>query len=378
MRVLYLTEEAITFSGTLVRGGAIHVRNVVSGLRDRGHEVHLVDWNDAPEVSFQHSVRPRFRFVEGAVRSYDRTVGVGRDVDADIVVSKTRKTYLPGFLAARRLGIPHVVHVGSTLSPATSSTTDRLDTASVTARLRLPHDAYLVVCERIASELRQFGIDGSIFNVQNAVDATAFSRDTDVDAPNWLTQALASHEDSFRLGYVGGLHSYKGVFDLAEALERTTSDTHLFVAGDGPARESFESETGERATFLGSVPYEAIPSVYSAVNALVLPSHTEGLPRVILEAMANETPVIATRVGGVPEVIDNGQTGLLCDPHDPAGIADAVDRLAADAQLRDRLREAGREVVLESFSWAEMYDSYEDALFETVHRTDGESVIRYG
>lgn len=361
MRVLYLTEEAITFSGTLVRGGAIHVRNVVEGLRARGHDVHLVDWNDDPEKPFQHSVSPRVRLVEGATRTLRRAVQVGREYDVEVIVSKTRKTYLPGLLAARRLGVPHVVHVGSSIDPPTSSWLDRFDAASFAFRLRLPHDAYFVVCDAIAEELRALGVRGTIHNVQNAVDADAFRPDAPVEVPGWLDDALAEHADDFRLGYVGGLHDYKGVFDLAAALQQT-EDVHLFVAGDGPAREQFKREVGDRATFLGAVPYKAIPAVYQAIDALVLPSHTEGLPRVVLEAMAAETPVVATRVGGVPEVITDGKTGLLCEPHTPDRLADSIEQLAREPGVREPLGQAGRESVLESFSWDRMYNRYESHL----------------
>jgi len=362
MRALYLTEEAITFSGPLVRGGAIHVRNVVTGLRGRGHDVRLVDWNDDPERPFQHSVDPRVRPVEGALRTYRRAVAVGRETDVQVVVSKTRKTYHPGLLAARRLGVPHAVHVGSSLAPADDSLRSRLDATAVEARLRLPHDAYLVVCDHIADELRERGVRGDVFDVRNAVDAEAFNPESGSEASRAVGEVLDRYRDAFRLGYVGGLHDYKGVSDLADALGRVEADVHLFVAGDGPARERFERETGARATFLGAVPYEAIPAVYGAVDALVLPSHTEGLPRVVLEAMATETPVVATRVGGVPEVVDDGEAGLLCAPHNPDALGRAIERLAQDAELADRLGRAGRERVVESFTWKALYDRFEAAL----------------
>lgn len=369
MRVLYLTEEAITFSGTLVRGGAIHVRNVVSGLRERGHDAHLVDWSDDPEEAFQHSISPRVRPVEGATHTLCRAVQVGRKCDVEVIVSKTRKTYLPGLVAARRLGVPHVVHVGSSIDPPTNGLLNRFDAASFAFRLRLPHDAYLVVCDAIAEELRTLGVRGTIHNVQNAVDTDEFRPDAPVEASSWLEDALAEHADDFRLGYVGGLHEYKGVFDLASALQQTEG-VHLFVAGDGPARERFEREVGECATFFGAVPYEAIPAVYQGIDALALPSHTEGLPRVVLEAMAAETPVIATRVGGVPEVIDDGETGVLCDAHDPAALVEAIDRLATDEGRREVLGRNGRVAVETEFAWEQLYDRYEHDLERVVERAD--------
>ena len=360
MNVLYLTEEPISFSETLVRGGQIHLRNVVSALRDRGHDVHLVDWNDTPEQTFQHSLSPFFRFGVDPTRTVFRAVSVGRNISVDVIVSKTRKTYIAGLVAAEILGVPHVVHVGSDLGATANGPVDRFSAASFTARLRAPHDAYLVVCDTIADNLVRRGIDTErVFDVKNAVDTDRFNSD---GPPQPLAenhrQALPDN-DAFRLGFVGGLYEYKGLADLAMSLARTTTDCQVFIAGDGPARERFERLFGDSGTFLGSIPYKQIPAFYHAIDAFVLPSHTEGLPRVVLEAQATATPVVATRVGGVPEVITDGETGLLCEPHDPDGLATAIDRLGLDESERDRLGHNGRDAVVETFTWERLYDRYE-------------------
>lgn len=370
MRVLYLTEEAISFSNALVRGGAIHVRNVVTGLRERGHEVILLDWNSSPERPFQLSIEPRSRFVEGPIRTAHHAIRVGQKKDVDVVISKTRKTYFPGLFASRQLGVPHVVHVGSSLNPPIKNLATRLDVASFSVRLRAPHDGYFVVCTHIGNQLRARGVsDDKIFDVRNAVDVSRFHPKT-IPAPlsNRFRERInaSGMADRLSLGFVGGLHPYKGLADLAAALGRASEDWHLFVAGDGPERESVESRLGQRATFLGSVPYEQVPSLYHEFDAFVLPSHTEGLPRVVLEAQATATPVIATRVGGVPEVIDDGETGLLCDPHSPDDLTVALNRLSDDEELRTNLGERGRAAVEADYSWSTLYDRYERYLRQVV------------
>jgi len=178
MRILYLTEEPITFSSTMVRGGQIHVRNVVNGLRKRGHDVHLVDRNDSSERPFQHSVTPEIRFVCDPMRIFFRAVSVGRRLNADVIISKTRKTYLPGLAAATSLNIPHVVHVGSSPGATGDGIFDRIDTASVVARLKAPHDGYFVVCNALATDLTDLKIAPErIFDVKNAVDTERFRPD---------------------------------------------------------------------------------------------------------------------------------------------------------------------------------------------------------
>lgn len=369
MRVLFLTEERISFSEPLVRGGAIHVRNVVRGLRDRGHEVVLQDWNETPERSFQRSISPRTRFVEGPLRTAFAALVTGRRREIDVIVSKTRKTYLPGLFAATLLGVPHVVHVGSSLDRPTADLGDRLNVASFAGRLRAPHRGYFVVCDHIAAQLRDRGVnDARIAGVKNAVDADRFHL---ADVPEPLDDSVSRRldeldSDRFRLGYVGGLQPYKGLSDLARAVEATDADVDVVVAGDGPERSSLEREFGDDGTFLGSVPYEQVPALYHEFDAFALPSHTEGLPRVVLEAQATATPVVATRVGGVPEVVDDGETGLLCPPGRPDELASAIDRLVADESTRERLGRAGRTAVEAGYTWGELYDRYERLLEATV------------
>lgn len=371
MRILFLTEERISFSEALVRGGAIHVRNVVSGLRGRGHEVSLLDWNDDPGQPFQVSVSPRSRFVEGPLRTALRAARAGSRREVDVIVSKTRKTYLPGLVAARWLGVPHVVHVGSSLDRPVSDPLDRLSMASFRTRLRAPHDGHLVVCRHIADQLETRGVDRNlIYNIKNAVDTERF-HPTVVPEPldeQFQRRVNAIDEDRFRLGFVGGLQPYKGLQDLAAALDQTEGDPAVLVAGDGPIRERLEARFGPAGTFLGPVPYEQIPALYHEFDAFVLPSHTEGLPRVVLEAQATATPVIATRVGGIPEIITDGETGLLCDVKDPAGLATAINRLLADSDIREQLGTAGRDVVEAEYSWDNIYDRYERSLMEVVAR----------
>jgi glycosyltransferase involved in cell wall biosynthesis len=110
-----------------------------------------------------------------------------------------------------------------------------------------------------------------------------------------------------------------------------------------------------------------MPAIYHRIDVLVLPSHTEGLPRVVLEAQATATPVIATRVGGLPEVVEEGKTGLLVDPRAPNQLAATIDELGNDATYRAQLGKSGRRAVVESYSWETMYERYEEFLGKIVN-----------
>ncbi|HEX6469623.1 MAG TPA: glycosyltransferase [Streptosporangiaceae bacterium] len=147
---------------------------------------------------------------------------------------------------------------------------------------------------------------------------------------------------------IANLLRYKGHADLVEALARLEAPPHLSFVGDGPERARLAGLLRERG-LAGTVDLRGAvqdaAGLLPGYQFLVLPSHTEGLPNAILEAMAAGLPVIATAVGGVPELVADGVTGLLVPPHSPAALAAALARLAADPALRARLGAAARQAV---------------------------------
>jgi glycosyltransferase involved in cell wall biosynthesis len=165
-------------------------------------------------------------------------------------------------------------------------------------------------------------------------------------------------------GFVGRLVPGKGGKVLLEAAQRVLAvrpRTAFVFAGDGPCRvewESIASQTGIARHVLFTGLRNDMPGVYASFDVLVLPSYDEALPMCILEAMAAGCPVIATRVGSVPRAVIPGVTGVLTEPGDAAGLADALTRLLADADLRRRLGAQAREHVLRRFSAEAMASAY--------------------
>jgi glycosyltransferase involved in cell wall biosynthesis len=144
------------------------------------------------------------------------------------------------------------------------------------------------------------------------------------------------------LVFAGRLGPQKAVGVLLDALV-DADGVSLAIAGDGPERGALERRAGElgldgRVRFLGSVPRETVLRLFRAADASVLPSAWENFPHTVVEALAVGCPVIATAVGGVPEVVRDGENGLLVGPNDAAGLAAAIRRFFADAELRERLR----------------------------------------
>ncbi len=138
----------------------------------------------------------------------------------------------------------------------------------------------------------------------------------------------------FRLLFVGNLLERKGVKDLLQAFASTAlrgRNIELTMAGGGPVElyRDMADQLGiaDRVTFTGWVSQDAARSLMVNANALILPAYDEGLPLVILEALASGTPVICTPVGSIPEVLTDGETALFVTPGDAAGIAAAIIRL---------------------------------------------------
>lgn len=142
-----------------------------------------------------------------------------------------------------------------------------------------------------------------------------------------------------RLGYVGRLQAHKSVDVLLRAFALLGGDGgRLLIVGDGPQRPRLRRLAGrlgiaERVTFLGALSHDQIPAVLRTLDAVVLPSRCEEFGSILPEAMHCGVPVVATQVGGIPELIEHGRSGLLVPPGSPARLADALRRLLGDPGL---------------------------------------------
>ena len=148
---------------------------------------------------------------------------------------------------------------------------------------------------------------------------------------------------------VGRLSREKGHAHLIRAAAAWKNGARLVIIGDGPERPALERlardlGVGAKVTLPGMT--NDVTPFYGLADVFVLPSLSEGSPNVLLEAMASRLPIVATRVGGVPEIAEDGVTALLGPAKDPAFLARAVDRLFAEPELGRRLGEAARRNVL--------------------------------
>ena len=223
-------------------------------------------------------------------------------------------------------------------------------------------DATARLCSRIIAVSESTGADlvrqgypaGRVTVVHNGIDAPR---------PAEPARPAGVPETAPLLLHVGRLTPTKGQGDLIEALARLArSDAVAVLVGqDLETGGAYERELEARAAELGvrdRVVFtgyrDDVPALLAAAAVFVLPSSAEGLPLTVLEAMAAGRPVVATRVGGTPEAVVDGETGLLVPAGDVAALARALDGLLADPERASRMGEAGRGRVAERFSAAAM------------------------
>ncbi|MFP4057181.1 MAG: glycosyltransferase [Candidatus Brocadiia bacterium] len=188
-----------------------------------------------------------------------------------------------------------------------------------------------------------------------------------VDLDRFAACRPPREDGQFRIGIFKSLLPLYGHADLLAALAlvgEEHSHVRLVIAGDGPLRGKLEAQAAQQGVarcvdFLGRVPHERVPEVMATLDAVVLTSYSEGLPNMVLEAFAMGLPAIATGVGGVPEIVKPGHTGLLVPPGDPRALAWAISALIADPRRREAMGRAARSLVEAEFDCRKHMDRME-------------------
>ena len=227
-------------------------------------------------------------------------------------------------------------------------------------------DAYVAVSETTAEVARanREVPEAKLRTVPNGIDLSRFHPDATARAE--VQRELGIPEDARVLGTVGRLAPEKDQALLIRAIAPSLGEKRrLVIVGDGPEMAALRALATPFVHLTGA--RKDVPRLLAALDAFVLSSRTEGLPLVIPEAMAVGLPVISTAVGGIPTVIDEGQTGFLVPAGDGAALAAAWERLASDGKLAEDLGRAGRTKALARYSAERMVRDYL-AIYEEVLR----------
>jgi glycosyltransferase involved in cell wall biosynthesis len=365
-------------------GPALHVAYLAAGLEERGYETTLVAGSLARgEGSMVYVAEQRGVEVVALpdlhreispfhdLRAAHRLAGLIRQLRPQILHTHTAKAGAVARTAALLAGDarpPIVVHTfhGHVLrgyfGPVSSgffrmlerslaSTTTALVAVSPEVRDDL---VALGVAPREKFTVIRLGVE-----LEERVDPSPETRER-------ARRMMGIPPERFTVGWIGRMTAVKRTADIVLAMKRLLDggvDACLCLVGDGPDREATEQLAHnlgivDRCLFLGY--QDDVAPFYAAFDALVLPSANEGTPVSAIEALAGGRPVVATRVGGVPDVVRDGVDGFLVEPGDVDALADRLGQLAADRELARRMGEAGRARVLERYSVKRLVGDVDD------------------
>lgn len=324
--------------------------------------VHGVD----PELAHAN---PAIKTLSSGLRMADALGGV------DVVHSHTWYAGLGGHLAAQLYEIPHIVTAHS-LEPDRPWKREQLgggyNVSSWSEKNAFEYaDAVIGVSAGMKDAIMRAypRIDESkIHVVLNGIDTEEYQPRETFGENSVLTQ-LGVAQDRPIVAFVGRITRQKGVAHLIKAASHFDEDIQLVLCAGAPDTPEIAAETEQLVSDLQKerdgvfwvqdmLPKDKIQEIYTAADTFVCPSIYEPLGIVNLEAMACGTAVVASRVGGIPEVVVDGETGTLVpyDPEDPEGfergIADSVNAMVADRDHATAVGKAGRQRAIEKFSWA--------------------------
>jgi glycosyltransferase involved in cell wall biosynthesis len=316
------------------------VADAVERVRARGVEVEVVS-----PASFEHHgiafgsgvvgnlrQRPLLTLYLPSMQRNFRRAAREAARDADLVHAH----WLPSGGVAMSLGKPYVVQVWGT-------------DLEIARRLPLLAKPILRRAELVIAASNALAADAERLGAREVRVIPS-----GVDVP----QSVPEPDEPPHVLYAGRLSREKGILDLVQAAEGLP----LVVAGDGPLREQVPGA-------LGMVPHHELLPMYGCAAVVACPSHREGFGVVCAEAMAHGRPVVAGAVGGLLDLVVDGETGLLVEPGDVAGLRAALERLLGDAPLRRRLGDAARERARRKLSWPPVTDAtliaYADVLRPT-------------
>lgn len=230
----------------------------------------------------------------------------------------------------------------------------------------------ILLSKSLISRTKKLGIgESKTVVIPSGVDSEHFNPErTEVKEKTRKIKESLGINDEVVVGYVGRLYPAKGLvylFHAVKAIQESHPNIVLLIIGDGAQRNELEAMARNlklRCIFTGwqrdTTPY------YSLMDIFVLPSLFEGLPNVVLEAMAMKKPVIATNVGGNPDILSNGENGFLVPIRNVPRLASALDKLVADDNLRVHMGAVNRRRVEEQFLWSKTAERVEQVYREQI------------
>jgi glycosyltransferase involved in cell wall biosynthesis len=239
----------------------------------------------------------------------------------------------------------------------------KMYTFSIGKRILNSYDRVVFLYSKALEEVEKFGVSRErAYVIPNGVDVDKYSRSSGTDQ---LRAKLSLDDDEKVLLFVGRLAKVKRVevlIALTKSLVNDGCKIRTVIVGDGPSRRYYEELSKSLArniTFIGQVPHKEVSKYYNLADVFVLPSLSEGLPTVLLEASAAGKPCVATDVNGVSDIVVHGKTGYLVQKSDVDGFKRYVRMLLDNESVLRRFGSNAAKFVKENFNWSVVVDKYE-------------------
>lgn len=228
-------------------------------------------------------------------------------------------------------------------------------------------DAVQAISRFLAVWAVKMGFKGTPDVVPNGVDIARFTTRISLDKRRELRASFGFSEGDVVLATASRLSLKNGIDDLIRSLLKLPPQYKVLIAGEGEDRQKLEvlaeqKGLGSRVVFLGSKGHDELPAILQSADVFVRASLSEGLGNAFLEAMAAGLPIIGTPVGGIPDFLTDGETGVFCQSRDPDSIAAAVLRIQNDPALRAKLVSNGERLVRDRYGWDGIASSIQEML----------------
>jgi glycosyltransferase involved in cell wall biosynthesis len=374
-------------------GPAIHVSSLAAGLETRGYHTTLVAGSLARGEDSMAFLAERLGVTVVSVPEIQREISLRHDARSFYRIAALIRSERPHILhthqaKAGAIARAAALAVGDARPPLVLHTFhghvlkgyfDPARTAffrHVERSLARGSDALVAVSPEVRDELVGLGVAPRQKFAVIRLGIPLQERLSDASADVDFRRLYGIGSDSFVVGWVGRMTGVKdtgAVLEIVRAARESGVDAVVCMVGDGPDRERLEQLAhhlgiARACYFVGYQP--EVAGFYRLFDAFLLPSVNEGTPVSAIEALASGTPVVATRVGGVPDVVRDGVDGYLFEPGDVEAAADRLRALAADPALGRELGSAGRARVLERYSVSRLVDDV-DRLYRALLEVKG-------
>jgi len=342
-----------------IGGAEMLLLSMLSEYKDQ-HNLHVAYFTDgALRERVERLGVPTTRLSQKGIkdpRALSRSIALIRNFQPDVIHTHLSKSHIVGQLTGQIMGVDVRV---SSLHNADPWRENRFF-STLMRTLTGGSQRMIAVSEAVADYTLKWSQypENKVVVIDNGIDLDKFDPAvvTPLELSPWNIPA-----DAPVVGIIGRLHPQKAhhVFlQMAKQVLQAKPDVYFLVVGDGALREAHEAQSrslgiDHRVIFTGFL--QDIPGVLACLDILVFSSEWEGLPVTLLEAMAMKRPVVSTRAGGIPKVIDSGQNGLLVDVNDPDGLAQACLSILSDPALKQRLATQARHTVAKHYSQTLMH-----------------------